>query len=141
DLVRPFDETIAANAVEPFDLHRLELTGRLCQRASIGAFAGGNGGSRRLRQCRTQVDRQYAPGLQPALEPHWNAFDGRAFGHASAPVVAKHAEVQENVAFDVVADQEAEPAGRVEPLHATGDRRHLRVRRYRDRIAFSQTSP
>ena len=44
---------------------------------------------------------------------------------------AKHAEMQEHVAVDVVADDESEPAGRVEPFHPAGDRRASSARRLR----------
>ena len=47
-LVRPLDETIAAYAVEPFDLHRLELASRIGKRLAVGAFGGRHGRARLL---------------------------------------------------------------------------------------------
>ena len=40
-------------------------------------------------------------------------------------MLAKHAEMEQHVAVDVVADQEAEAARRVEPFHPAGNRRQL----------------
>ena len=67
--VGPLDEAIAANAVEPFDLHRLERSRRIRKRLAVRAFAGGHGRSRLLRQGRRDVDRQHLLGLKPALQP------------------------------------------------------------------------
>jgi len=43
-------------------------------------------------------------------------------------MLAKDAEVQQHVAFEPVAHEEAEAASGVEPLHTAGDRRQLRGR-------------
>src|SRR6185503_7245666 len=126
-LFRPLDETIAANAVEPFDLHRLELAGRFGQRLAVSPLRRRNGRPRGLGQGRAQVDREDALRLEPALEPNGDAFDQRAFGYASPPVLAKHAEMKQHVAVDLVADEETEPARRVEPFHPPRDRRKLRL--------------
>ena len=40
-------------------------------------------------------------------------------------MLAKHAEVQQHVTVDLVADDEAEPARRVEPFHPACDRPQL----------------
>jgi hypothetical protein len=102
--VRPLDEAIAANAVEPFDLHRLELAGRIGKRPAVRAFRGGNGRARLLGQGRAEVDGQDALRLQPALEPHRHAFDDRAFGHTPSAMLAQDAEVQQHVTVKLVAD-------------------------------------
>ena len=128
ELVGALDEAIAPNAVEPFDLHRLELAGRISKRLAIGPLARRNGRTRRGLQAGAQIDRQHFLRLKAALQPHRNALDRRALGEASAAVLAKHAEVQQHVAIDIVADQETEPARRIEPFHTARDRRQLRLR-------------
>ena len=116
------DEAIALYSVEPFDLHRLELSGRVGKRLAVGPFARWNGRTRRGLQAGAEVDRQDFLGLKPALEPHRDAFDRRALGQAPPSVLAKHAEVQQHVAVDLVADDKAEATRRVEPFHPARDR-------------------
>ena len=123
--VGPLDETIAANAVEPFDLHRLERAGGIRKRLAVRAFAHWHGRARLLRQGCGRIDRDDLLGLEPTLKPYGHTFDDRPFGHASATVLAQHAEVQQHVAFDLLADEEAEAARRIEPFYAAGDRLHL----------------
>ena len=64
-----------------------------------------------------QVDRDDLARLQAALEPDRHAFDQRAFGQAAPAMLAKHAEMQQDVAVELVADDEAEAARGVEPFH------------------------
>ena len=137
-LVGPLDEAIAANAVEPFDLHRLELAGRVGKRLAIGPFGRRHGRARLLRQGRA---RGRSTGSVLACSPRssrtgTHSID-RAFGDASAAMLAKHAEMEQHVAVDLVADQEAEAARRVEPFHAAGDRRQLGLRRSRSSDSIS----
>src|SRR6476659_5259588 len=117
-ILRALHEAIAANAIEPFDLHRLELAGRFRKRLAVGPFGGGNGRARLLRQGRTQVDGQDSLGLQAPLKTHRHTFDDRALGHASAAMLTKYAEVEEDVTFHLLADEEPESARRIEPFHA-----------------------
>ena len=65
----------------------------------------------------------------------------RAFGNAPAAMLAKHAEVEQHVALELVADEEAEAARRVEPFHAAGDRRHLGRRKGFVRVHFGLGLP
>ena len=44
-------------------------------------------------------------------------------------MVAKHAEMQQDVTVQLIADEKAEPSRRVEPFHAPGDRLHLGLSR------------
>ena len=53
---------------------------------------------------------------KPALEPDRNAGDLGAFGNAAPAMLAKDAEMDQDVALDRIADQEAEAAGGVEPF-------------------------
>ena len=69
------------------------------------------------RQGRPKVDRDDPLRLQPALQPHRDAFDDRAFGHAPPAVLAKHAEVKQHVAFDVSLTRKPKP--RVASNHFT----------------------
>ena len=64
---------------------------------------------------------QHLARLQPALLLRHQAFDDRAFGQAAAVMLAQHGEMDQDVAVDVVADEEAEAAGRVEPFDGAGD--------------------
>ena len=45
----PVDEAIALDAIEPFDLHRLELAGRVGKRLAVGPLGRRNGRARLLR--------------------------------------------------------------------------------------------
>src|SRR6185369_8274456 len=49
------------------------------------------------------------------------AFDQRAFGQAAPVMLLEHAEMDENVAVGLVADDEAEAARGVEPFDGAGD--------------------
>ena len=137
----PIHETIATHAIEPFDLHRLELSGRIGERLAVGAVHACVGRARLLRQGRREVDRKNFLRLQPALQLNRNAFDDCAFGNAPAAMLAKHAEVEKHVPLHILADDKAEAASRVEPFHPAGDRWQLSWRGFLDRIQFGPSLP
>ena len=78
-----------------------------------------------LGQGRAEVDREDALGLKAAIQPDRDAFDERALRNAPAAVLTQDAEVKKDVALDIVADEEAEAAGRIEPFYSSGDRRQF----------------
>ena len=59
-------------------------------------------------------------GLQAALLLGDQAFDHRAFGQAAPVMLLEDAEMDQDVALGVVADDETEAAGRIEPLDGAG---------------------
>ena len=59
--------------------------------------------------------------LQAPLLLGDQAFDDRAFGQAAPVMLLEHAEMDQDVAFGVVGDDEAEAAGRVEPFDRADD--------------------
>ena len=58
---------------------------------------------------------------RPALLLGDQAFDHRAFGQAAPVMLLEHAEMDEDVALGVVADDEAEAARGVEPFDGAGE--------------------
>ena len=74
---------------------------------------------------------------KPAILLLGDAFDRGAFGQAAPAMVLEHAEMNQYVAFAVVADEEAEAARRVEPFDparhrltfSAGSRRPIRTSR------------
>ena len=69
NFVGPLDETIAANAVEPFDLHRLERAGRFRKRLAVRAFA---------HRTWTSAPAAARPRTCRSTAPSWPAARGRA---------------------------------------------------------------
>src|ERR1044072_4297054 len=63
-----------------------------------------------------QIDGKHLARLQPALLLDHQALDHRAFRKAAAVMLLKDAEMDQDVPFRLVADDEAEAAGGVEPF-------------------------
>jgi len=120
------DEAVALYAIEPFYLYRLELTGRFRQSLTVNVLARRADGARLRDDGRSDIDRDHPFRLQPAIEPHRDALDERPFGKASSTMLSKDAEMNQDVAVDRVADDEAEAPRRVEPFHSADNGLHLR---------------
>ena len=55
--------------------------------------------------------------------------DDRAFRDASPSMLTQHAEMEQDVALHIVADEETESPRCIEPFHSPGDWRHFGLRR------------
>ena len=89
--VDPIDETIALDAIEPFDLHRLERPCAVQRRGPVAIALPTGDGEREPRQGLRQIDRRITRRLESAMLPHGDAVMAAPSGSASPAMVAKHA--------------------------------------------------
>jgi hypothetical protein len=68
-----------------------------------------------------QIDADHLARLKAPLLLDDEAFDHRAFGQAAPVMLLEHREMDEDVALGLLADDEAEAAGGVEPFDRAGD--------------------
>src|SRR5688572_16987816 len=102
------EKAIALEAVEPLHLYRLEFTGLLGQSGRIDPVDARRRGTRRVwNHGIAEIDRQHLARLQAPLLLGDQALDDRAFGKASPVMLLQNAEMDQYVAFGLVADQEA----------------------------------
>ena len=134
-IVQPVDEAVALYAIEPFNLHRLKLAGRILKRLTVGTLSWIGYRTHGARQCLAKVDRKNLYGLQTALLFLHQSFHDRAFRQAAPVMLAKDREMDQDITFAVGADEEAETARRVEPFYPSSDRYRVR----RDRLLLGLT--
>jgi hypothetical protein len=126
-------EAVAAQPVEPFDPDRLERPRLIEQSRRIDPVDMAGGVAARLGHDRpAEIDAQHLARLQAPFLLGDQAFDDRAFGQAAAVMLLEHAEMDEDVAFGLVADDEAEATGGVEPFDGAAelDQRLVVARRF-----------
>ena len=121
-LVGPLEKAIAAYAVEPFDLHRLELAGRVRQGAAIGAIGRGMD----ERGCAGKAADRSIERIFFAWSPRSSRTGTHSMiapsGTLRRPCSRSTLKWMQDVAVELVADQESKAARRVEPFDAAGDR-------------------
>jgi len=71
--------------------------------------------------------------LQAPLLLDDQALDQRAFRQAAPVMLLQDAEVDQDIAVRLVADDEAEAAGRVEPFHRAGEMQQILLDGFRAR--------
>ena len=117
------EETIALEPIEPFDPHRLRARppssssgiGSTCVAARRAAVS---------RSGPVAVERSKltsARACSPRSRCTARHIGARALGQAAAAERAQHREMDQDIALAIVADQEAEAAGRIEPLDRARD--------------------
>lgn len=120
-LADPIEKAVALYSIEPLYLHRFERARAIRQGLAVGAISGRNGRSCRAGQGFAEIDRNNPSRLQSAILLFDDAFDQRAFGQAAAAMVAQNRKMDQHIAVALLADQETEPASRIEPFDPPGN--------------------
>ena len=100
--------------VEPLDPRRFERAAGEILGIELGKI-----GKRHRRGGRRRVERQDLHGLRAAPRALGLNADAGAIGDGILAIVPQHVGVQKNVGAACVGHDEAEPLGRIEPLHVT----------------------